>query len=129
MKYLLYTINLFLLLQLCCCRESGYRSAEKVKFTHFNDSIRKGTLADEAWVENPESISKHFFPSQTLPQGNREYSIQIERSEETSCEVIITDEGLRGDDVSLGEKWIATFEKDESSWQFTSLRKSVKEQF
>ena len=83
------------------------------------------TTKGEAWTQDPESISKHLFPTATHPEGNGNYSVQLDCSTKSSCDVTVLDEGPIDDEV-YGYRWKATFKKIDNCWQLTKLRKSVK---
>ena len=123
MKHSTNLILFVLTLLFCSC--SNYTTEQEVVFANLNDSIKIATSKGEAWTQNPESISKHLFPTEAHTEGNRNYSVQVDCLSKISCDVTVIDEGPMDDEVS-GQRWKATFKKTTDCWQLTKLTKSLK---
>jgi len=97
MKHYANLVPILLIFLYVSC--STNTTGNDINFTKLNDSIRVATLNNATWTAGPESISKHFFPSSSHPEENRNDSVEVKCSDETSCTVTVTDDGLFDDEV------------------------------
>lgn len=116
---------LSVLLLVLCYSCSSYSAEQSVPVEKLNDSIQAAASKDEAWAQNPEAISKHLFPSDADPKGNRNYTVKVDRTRESACDVRVIDEGS-SDGGLYGRQWKAAFKQTGGRWQLSKLTRSSK---
>lgn len=124
-KLVLIIILISLFLASC----DGYQQSQVSSdyLSSLNATIADGVKSHATWINSPEEIAKHLFPSVSHDGGPKLYRVDKKIKSATDCTITITEEGAIDDEVS-GERHTMYFQALNGLWTITYIKNEIKRQ-